>query len=130
VNAPDREHIRALALECGFTLRPQAGGPDDLNEYVYEFAQRLLADQVPEGFAVLPVALTAENGAKAVLIGEFVDLHTIVCTHCDDGYVDGESCDVCGGLGEYDESWHVDWPTIKNIWSTAVSHFLASGGRS
>jgi|WetSurMetagenome_2_1015567.scaffolds.fasta_scaffold624163_1 hypothetical protein len=33
-----RDEIRALALECGFSLRDQEDGSKDLNEYVFAFA--------------------------------------------------------------------------------------------
>lgn len=39
----NRETIRALALAKGFTLKPQPDGTEDLNPYVYEFAEALLA---------------------------------------------------------------------------------------
>lgn len=37
------DEIKALALECGFKLREQPDGRMDLNPYVYEFANRLIA---------------------------------------------------------------------------------------
>lgn len=37
-----RDKIRELALECGFKLKWQDDGTFDLNQYVYEFARRLL----------------------------------------------------------------------------------------
>lgn len=41
----DRETIKRIALEAGFTLREQQGtGRIDLNEYVYDFAERLYAE--------------------------------------------------------------------------------------
>lgn len=40
----DRGHIRDLALECGFTLKPQADGRMDLNDYVYAFADALRSE--------------------------------------------------------------------------------------
>lgn len=42
-----RDQIRALAIECGFTLRHQDGGREDLNEDVYQFAERLLNEPCP-----------------------------------------------------------------------------------
>lgn len=35
------QEIRDLALQCGFTLRPQADGTEDLNPYVYDFARAM-----------------------------------------------------------------------------------------
>lgn len=34
---------------------------------------------------VMPSALTAENGAKALLMGEFFESVTVVCEDCDGG---------------------------------------------
>lgn len=39
----DKEYIKELALASGFKLKEQGNGRMDLNPYVYEFAQRLLA---------------------------------------------------------------------------------------
>ena len=41
----DRNEIRKLALDCGFVLKQQVDGHDDLNEYVYKFAEAI-ADYV------------------------------------------------------------------------------------
>lgn len=38
-----RTNVRTLALSCGFQLKKQENGTMDLNEYVYVFAQTLLA---------------------------------------------------------------------------------------
>jgi len=41
--------IRQLALSCGFKLKEQPSGIMDLNPYVYEFAQALLAQHNASG---------------------------------------------------------------------------------
>ena len=38
-----RDNIKALALECGFSLKEQPDGSMDPNPYVYDFAKRLIA---------------------------------------------------------------------------------------
>ncbi len=43
-----RDEIKAVAIECGFTLREQAPGRMDLNPYVYEFANRLITTEREE----------------------------------------------------------------------------------
>lgn len=66
--------------------------------------------KVPEGYILVPRALTAENGAKGALIGEF---------HEDYGIQDE--------LG--DERWAkvaVSWTTIKAIHKKMVAHFDAT----
>jgi hypothetical protein len=35
--------IRGIALDCGFKLKPQADGSEDLNPYVYRFAREILS---------------------------------------------------------------------------------------
>ncbi len=48
----DDAEIRAIALDCGFKLKPQPDGPDDLNPYVYRFANEILATMpAPEDVA-------------------------------------------------------------------------------
>lgn len=70
-------------------------------------------------YILMPRTLTAENGAKALLSGEFTILHTATCTACsfDDPQ---EDCEVCAGEVEYTEIISVDWSTIKDIYATAV----------
>jgi len=59
INEGDMRHqIREKALACGFKLKPQADGTDDLNSYVYTFADemRALARQQVFGAPAQPVA--------------------------------------------------------------------------
>lgn len=42
-----KDEIKAMALECGFTLREHDGSMD-LNPYVYDFANRLIAAEREE----------------------------------------------------------------------------------
>jgi regulator of replication initiation timing len=42
LRAGNRETIKQLALDCGFKLKTQSDGADDLNPYVYDFADALL----------------------------------------------------------------------------------------
>jgi len=62
---------------------------------------------------VMPRSLTAENGAKALLMGEFFEVHE--CRYYDE---DGE-------LVEYTEKVPVSWTTIKEIYAKIVSHYGA-----
>ena len=72
----------------------------------------------------LPRKLTAENGAKAALSGEFFE--TIEVPNPD--YCGCMNCDYCLHNG-YDEPMYitqkvpVTWTTIKAIWDKAVEHF-------
>lgn len=76
---------------------------------------------VPDGFVMVPRALTAENGAKAALLGEFNLEYNLVCHECF-----GEGCDDCSGEGSWTNSIPVDWTTIKEIWAKGVEHFQAA----
>lgn len=71
---------------------------------------------------LVPAKLTAENGAKAALMGEFRENVIMGCADCDgEGFIDGEPCEDCGGVGEYATSFPVSWTMIKAIWEKAVS---------
>lgn len=78
---------------------------------------------------IMPAELTAENGAKYLMIGEFSETVFIPCNECDDGVVHSDSdavyadeCDVCSGSGGYDLKVAITWPTIKAIHARAVKH--------
>ena len=59
--------------------------------------------------SVMPRRLTAENGAKGLLIGEFHE--TIIC-HDEDGE-------------PYEVKMPVEWDTIKQIYAKIVDHYGA-----
>lgn len=84
------------------------------------------AQPVSDGWVTVPRSLTAENGAKAALLGEFSVQQNITCHECL-----GEGCDDCSGQGNWTDSVPVDWTTIKEIWAKGVEHFLpaAPGGQ-
>jgi len=66
---------------------------------------------------LMPKELTAENGAKGLLIGEFKERIIMDCQNCyGEGYTDedaGEVCDECNGAGNFSVSVPVSWATIK-----------------
>jgi len=62
---------------------------------------------------VMPRKLTAENGAKALLMGEFFEEHE--CSYYD----------ADGKLVEYTEKVPVSWDTIKEIYKKVVAHYGA-----
>lgn len=82
-----------------------------------------LSAGVPEGFVLMPESLTAENGAKYALSGEFNEVVELECTACDG---DDEGCDVCSGNGSYTYRVPVSWTTIKNIYRKVVSRLSIS----
>jgi len=75
-------------------------------------------------YTLMPAELTAENGAKALLIGEFNTEHSIECHECEGlGHYDTEEmeeCDDCEGRGAFINKTPIDWPTIKKIYAMAV----------
>ncbi len=75
---------------------------------------------------MMPRALTAENGAKGLLSGEFKEVVLMQCPRCDgEGWEDeesGEECYECTGAGEYALKVLVSWTTIKEIYAIAVKH--------
>ena len=75
---------------------------------------------------IMPRSLTAENGAKYLLIGEFSESIRIACEYCDNGisYDDNlKQCEECDGLGSYNLTVSVGWTTIKEIYAKCVEHF-------
>lgn len=84
---------------------------------------------VPEGFALMPRRLTAENGAKSLLIGEFSESTRVKCHECDGSGEDSEydsGCVECGGEGTIEQKVAVEWDTIKRIYDMAVQHLAAA----
>lgn len=76
----------------------------------------------PDGFALVPKRLTAENGAKGVLSGEFSETKFINCPEC---FGDDE-CETCDGSGRIEITVSVSWTNIKSIWAKGVEHFAAA----
>lgn len=66
---------------------------------------------------MMPKTLTAENGAKALLMGEFFEEIEINCPECD-----GDGCGECGDVGVVTQKISVSWTTIKDIYKMAVEH--------
>ncbi len=80
------------------------------------------APVVPDGYALVPMKLTAENGAKGALLGEFSETKFINCPEC---FGDGD-CETCDGSGRIEVKVPVTWTTIKGIWAKGVEHFAAA----
>nr|WP_312773393.1 molecular chaperone DnaJ [Atlantibacter hermannii] len=77
---------------------------------------------IPDGYALVPIKLTAENGAKGVLSGEFSETKFISCPEC---FGDDE-CETCDGSGRIEITVPVSWTTIKEILAKGVEHFAAA----
>ena len=68
---------------------------------------------------LMPRRLTASNGAKALLSGEFSEKLEIHCSDCDADSPESD-CAVCGGEGRFMQAVTVEWDTIKRIYEKAV----------
>lgn len=78
--------------------------------------------KLPSGYALVPCKLTAENGAKSCMIGEFTEQTEISCPEC---FGDDE-CETCDGSGMIEVTVPVSWTTIKDIWVKGIEHFAAA----
>lgn len=70
----------------------------------------------------LPRSLTAENGAKGLLIGEFFESIEIPCPECAENEEVSEDCDCCNGYGSVTQKVPVSWDTIKDIYKKIVEN--------
>jgi len=78
------------------------------------------AVSIPDGYCLMPRRLTAENGAKALLLGEFKLEVTRECSECLELDEPAEGCEICDGEGEYAQRHTIPWDKIKFIYSEAV----------
>ncbi|EPF3396938.1 MULTISPECIES: DUF3850 domain-containing protein [Klebsiella pneumoniae complex] len=101
----DEERVRDLAWD-GVKVEP-----------LYRHAQPVL-----DGYVMVPMRLTAENGAKGSLSGEFSETKFVNCPEC---FGDDE-CETCDGSGRIEITVPITWTTIKDIWAKGVEHFAAA----
>ncbi|EPJ8753478.1 hypothetical protein I5S62_05930 [Pseudomonas putida] len=78
------------------------------------------AVSIPDGYCLMPRRLTAENGAKALLLGEFKLEVTRECPECLELDDPAEGCEICDGEGEFAQRHTIPWDQIKFIYSEAV----------
>lgn len=100
------------------SLTPQGDAPEQVQFQV-----------VPKGYCVMPARLTAENGAQGLLSAEFSITQTHVCHECAGNEEPDEDCDVCEGVGSYDQRMFVSWDMMKDIYKKAVGG-LALGAKA
>lgn len=77
---------------------------------------------IPDDWVMVPKKLTAENGAKNLLSGEFLETTFISFPEC----LADEECESCDGSGRIKIEVPVRWTTIKAIWNKGVEHFRSS----
>lgn len=130
----------ADALSTGFYVTESGGGKYAINIGFRSMADMQAADQqlrdllrarhaalpapvavMPDGYCIMPRQLTAENGAKALLLGEFKLLATMECPECCELDEPTEGCSICDGEGEYGQKHTIPWDQIKFIYSKAVA---------
>ncbi|ENC7115865.1 molecular chaperone DnaJ [Salmonella enterica] len=85
-------------------------------------SEQLNSPVIPDGYVMVPKRLTAENGAKGVLSGEFSETKFINCPEC---FGDDE-CETCDGSGRIEITVPVTWTTIKAVWAKGVELFAAA----
>ena len=73
----------------------------------------------PDGWVIVPKKLTAENGAKGVLSGEFSETTFISCPEC----FGDDDCETCDGSGRIEIKVPVSWTTIKTVWAKGCEYF-------
>lgn len=107
---------------------------EELNEIIVKYQPQLAAYCLTEYFndpdeVLLPRKLTAKNGAKALLMGEFFEEREFECPECND-YIPTDfddlvshHCEVCDGKGRVVEKTYVSWTTIKAIYDKIVEHY-------
>ena len=93
-------------------------------------ATNLAAPSAPADYVLMPRRLTAENGAKGALSGEFKESVTVTCHECEGSGDDAESdndaeCPTCKGDGTLEQGVPVTWDTIKDIYKAAVELLAA-----
>ena len=139
-SVPDDAFERALSVlndtldDCGDSERGLLLALDRMGIEVAGAAPAVRAEQLsgiteqvsqpalPEGYAQVPSKLTADNGAKGLLSGEFSETKYINCPEC---FGDDE-CETCDGSGRIEITVSVSWTTIKEIWAKGVEHFAAA----
>lgn len=73
---------------------------------------------------LMPKELTAENGAKYLLSGEFRESIILQCEDCngtgEDEHSNDQTCESCSGSGDYNQAVTVSWTTIKKIYKMSA----------
>ncbi|EPR8112142.1 DUF551 domain-containing protein [Klebsiella pneumoniae] len=119
--------LAALARRAVYESDMAALSPEEIADFqtrIEEFKALIAqpAPVVPDGYVMVPMRLTAENGAKGALSGEFSETKFVNCPEC---FGDDE-CETCDGSGRIEITVPVTWTTIKEIWAKGVEHFAAA----
>ncbi|WP_255876431.1 hypothetical protein [Klebsiella variicola] len=119
--------LAALARRAVHESDMAALSPEERAEFqaLIEDFKALIAQPVPvvpDSYVMVPMRLTAENGAKGALSGEFSETKFVNCPEC----FGDEECETCDGSGKIEITVPVTWTTIKAIWAKGVEHFTAT----
>ncbi|HCT9684531.1 TPA: hypothetical protein OUC85_000212 [Escherichia coli] len=122
INRTKLEHILEYARQQRRFGQHCKIPPGDMVEIV-EIAMRNAGNSpvIPDGWVMVPKRLTAENGAKGALSGEFSETTFISCPEC----FGDDDCDTCDGSGRIEIKVPVTWTTIKSIWDKGIAYFAA-----
>lgn len=119
VSVPDEltreEYRRRFMMEDNFDDTYRGGW----NACRYAMLQAGNSPVTQDGYVLVPKKLTAENGAKRVLSGEFSETKFINCPEC----FGDDDCETCDGSGRIEITVPVTWTTIKTIWAKGVEYF-------
>lgn len=124
--APEKYNIGDATMRHIFTPTSMTNVSD--MQAVFDRVEAVLvgmdqpAPVVLDGYVMVPLRLTAENGAKEALSGEFSETRFVNCPEC---FGDDE-CETCDGSGRIEITVPVTWTTIKEIWAKGVEHFAAA----
>lgn len=120
---PEEWAISDAVKFCKETGRQDAGtAMDAWNACRAAMLQAGNSPVIPEGYVMVPMRLTAENGAKGALSGEFSETWFVNCPEC----FGNDECETCDGSGRIEITVPVTWTTIKEIWAKGVEHFSAT----
>lgn len=112
--------VKLLAYQAHPYPSPHAEYWQGVLDQPVEQGQGAPVTSLPDGYCIMPRRLTAENGAKALLLGEFKLEVTRECPECLELDEPVEGCEICDGEGEYAQRHTIPWEQIKFIYSEAV----------
>lgn len=121
INRNKLEHILEYAKQQRHIGQSCKVPPEDMVEIMERLLNAGNSQVIPDGYVLVPMRLTAENGAKGALSGEFSETKFVNCPEC---FGDNE-CETCDGSGKIEITVPVTWTTIKEIWAKGVEHFTA-----
>lgn len=122
INRNKLEHILEYAKQQRHIGQSCKVPPEDMVEIMERLLNAGNSPVIPDGYVMVPMRLTAENGAKGALSGEFSETKFVNCPEC---FGDDE-CETCDGSGRIEITVPVTWTTIKEIWAKGVEHFAAA----